>query len=123
MLGRMAAVLLMAALAGPLAAPWAAAEGAEPVCRDGVCVCAHHGRAKAADPGSCHGQEGGGASRCEMRAACHHQQEGVAAIVPYLLPTVASLSGQRPSVSIPGELAHRPRAGLRSIEPPPPRAS
>jgi hypothetical protein len=123
MVGRGATVLLMAALVGPAAGPWAAASGTAPGCSDGVCVCAHHGPARAAKTMPCHGHGETGAPKCEMRAACHHEIPGVAVSPPYLLPAMTRLALERPSADlVPGAQA-QPRAGLRPVETQPPRAS
>jgi hypothetical protein len=123
MVGRFIAIAVVVSLWGPLVGPWAAASGAGPGCRGGVCVCAHHPREQPAEKAPCHGAHQAQEPRCELRAACHHEVPGVAAPLPFLIPPIATLLHQAPSVAVTADAQRLPLSGLRPVEPQPPRAS
>jgi hypothetical protein len=123
MVGRFIAAVLISVLGGPLASPWAAAAGAAPGCSEGVCVCSHHVREKAAESAPCHGADESREPRCEMRAACRHQLPGVAATPTYLLPAAVTVARQPRVDMMAARPARLPLPGLRPVELLPPRAS
>jgi len=125
MAGRWMAVALMmtGALGGPVAGPWAAVAASGSGCSGGVCVCAHHARERSAESAPCHGAGETQEPRCQMRAACHHELPGMAALPVYLLTPAARLAHQPLVTALPVNPARVPRSGLRPVDPHPPRAS
>ena len=117
--GLIAAAVLCAMSAPGLLALHAATH----VCTEHVCACrAPHAPSRPA-PRACHGPERSSPSDCDLRSRCGHELPALTSGAVYLTSAAATAA---PAVVIEALASPRPqptRAGIRPIEPPPPKAA